>query len=158
MQNKPREQFIDLYYEDVVVGDEITSDRHQVTTGDVMVFANITRDRHPLHTDEAYGKNTSFGRTIAHGLYGLALIEGLKSELKLYENTSIASLGWDKVRFRQPIFPGDVLHVRVVFEDKRESKKGHGIVIEKTELINQNGTIVIDAEHAAMVRKRPSAA
>ncbi len=157
MQTKPREQFIDLYYEDVVIGDEVLSDSHEVTTGDVLTFADVTRDRHPLHTDEAYCKNTSFGRTIAHGLYGLALIEGLKSELKLYENTSIASLGWDKVRFRQPIFPGDVLHVRVVFDSKRESKNGHGIVIEKTELINQDGTVVIDADHAAMVRKRPQA-
>lgn len=157
MHTKPREQFIDLYYEDVIVGDEITSDSHQVTIGDVLVFADITRDRHPLHTDEAYCRNTSFGRTIAHGLYGLALIEGLKSELKLYENTSVASLGWDKVRFRAPIFPGDMLHVRVTFEGKRESKNGHGIVVERTELINQNGAIVIDADHAAMVRKRPAA-
>jgi acyl dehydratase len=156
MQTKPREAFIDLFYEDVVIGDEVATDAHEVTMEDVLTFGRVTRDLHPLHTDEDYCRDTPFGRPIAHGLYGLALIEGLKSELKFYENTSIASLGWDKVKFKAPIFPGDRVHVRVVFESKRESRNGHGIVIEKTELINQDDVVVIDAEHVAMVRRRGS--
>ncbi|CAN7453627.1 MaoC family dehydratase [Pararhizobium sp. LjRoot238] len=157
MQAKPREAFVDLYYEDVVIGDEITSDTHTVTREDILIFGKVTRDQHPLHTDEDYCRQTAFGRPIAHGLFGLSLIEGLKTELKLYENTSVASLGWDKVKFRAAIFPGDTLRVRVVFDSKRESKNGHGIVIEKTELINQDNLVVIEAEHAAMVQRRPSA-
>ncbi|TKT69645.1 MaoC family dehydratase [Aquamicrobium sp. LC103] len=157
MPTKPREAFIDLFYEDVVIGDEIVTDIHHVTMDDVLTFGRVTRDQHPLHTDEEYCRRTTFGRPIAHGLFGLALIEGLKSELKLYENTSVASLGWDKVRFRAPIFPGDSLRVRVVFDSKRESRNGSGIVIEKTELINQDDLVVIGAEHAAMVRKRNAA-
>ena len=157
MQTRPREDFVDLFYEDVVVGDEVHTDAHDVTMDDVLTFGKVTRDLHPLHTDAEFCRKTPFGRPIAHGLYGLSLIEGLKSELKLYENTSIASLGWDKVRFVAPIFPGDSLHVRVAFISKRESRKGNGIVIEKTELVNQHGLIVIDAEHAAMVQRRPGA-
>ena len=159
MQTKPREAFIDLYYEDVTPGDVVLTDSHTVTMENILAFADVTRDRHPLHTDEAYCRKTQFGRVIAHGLYGLSLIEGLKSELKLYENTSIASLGWDKVRFRKPIFVGDTLHVRVLFQAKRESKSGpHGIAVEQTELINQDGDIVVEAEHATMLYRRATAA
>ena len=158
MQTKPREAFIDLYYEDVVVGDEVLTDSHTVTTQGILQFADTTRDHHPLHTDEAYCRNTEFGKPIAHGLFGLSLIEGLKSELRLYQNTSVASLGWDKVRFRQPIFAGDTVHVRVVFIDKRESRSGpHGIVIERTEMINQDGAVVIDAEHATLLFRKAAA-
>jgi acyl dehydratase len=158
MQTKPREAFVDLYYEDVVVGDEVHTDSHTVTMDGILAFADVTRDHHPLHTDEDYCKKTPFGRPIAHGLMGLSLIEGLKSELKLYENTSVASLGWDKVRFRSPIFAGDTVHVRVVFDSKRESKSGpHGIAVEKIQMINQNGDVVIDAEHATLLYTRASA-
>jgi len=155
MQTKPREAFRNLFYEDVVVGDVVVTDTHEITLDDVLTFARITRDTHPLHTDPDYCRNTRFGRPIAHGLYGLSLIEGLKTGLELYTDTSIASLGWDKVRFLAPIFPGDRLHVKVVFDRKRESRNGHGIVIEKLELVNQHGAVVIDGEHAAMVKRRP---
>lgn len=159
MQTKPREAFIDLLYEDVVIGDEVETNSHTVTIEDVLTFADVTRDHHPLHTNEEYCSKTDFGRPIAHGLYGLSLVEGLKSELKLYENTSIASLGWDKVRFRAPVFPGDTLHVRVIFDSKRESQSGpHGIVVEKIELINQGGHVVLDAEHATMLYRRDNQA
>ncbi|MEC5293110.1 MULTISPECIES: MaoC family dehydratase [unclassified Aurantimonas] len=157
MQTKPREAFVDLCYEDVVVGDEVRTDAHTVTMEGILTFADVTRDHHPLHTDEEYCKKTKFGRPIAHGLFGLSLIEGLKAELKLYENTSVASLGWDKVRFRAPIYPGDTVHVRVIFDSKRESKSGpHGIAVERIEMINQDGDVVIDAEHATMLYKRTS--
>ena len=71
-----------------------------------------------------------FRSRIAHGLFGLALMEGIKTGLKLYEHTSVASLGWNAVRFMQPLFPGDTVHVRVRFigqagEPQPRSRRGH---------------------------------
>jgi acyl dehydratase len=154
MQTKPAEALVGLFYEDIVVGAELTTESHAIPMDDVLTFARITLDTHPLHTEPDYCRNTSFGRPIVHGLHGLSLIEGLKTGLRLYEDTSIASLGWDKVMFRAPIFPDDRLHVRMVFDSKRESRNGHGIVIEKIWLINQDGAVVIEGEHAAMVKRR----
>ena len=149
---------VDLYYEDVVVGDGCETVAHTVTMDDILGFAAVTRDRHPLHTDPDYCSRTEFGRPIAHGLYGLSLIEGLKSELKLYENTSIASLGWDKVSFRAPAFVGDRLHVRMRFLAKRESRDpSRGVVTEGVELVNQDGRVVVAGEHITMVKRRPAA-
>ena len=70
---------------------------------DIAVCAAVTHDHHPLHTDDAFARSMGFPKRIAHGLYGLSLMEGLKNKLRLYEHTSIASLGWDKVRFRHPL-------------------------------------------------------
>ena len=155
MQTKPREAFVDLYYEDVVIGDEVLSDSHTVTQEGILQFADVTRDHHPLHTDEEFCRTTEFGKPIAHGLFGLSLIEGLKSELQLYQHTSVASLGWDKVRFRKPVFAGDTVHVRVEFLSKRESRSSpHGIAVERTELINQHGEVVIEAEHATLLFRK----
>ena len=149
---------VDLYYEDVAVGDELETASHTVTQADILAFADVTRDHHPLHTDEAYCRNTAFGRPIAHGLYGLALMEGLKSELRLYEHTSIASLGWDKVRFRAPVFPDDSVHVKMRFTAKRESRKpGRGVVTEWVEMVNQRGEVVTEGVHATLLACRSDA-
>ena len=145
----------DLYYEDVVVGASVETARHTVTAADIMKFAEVTRDRHPLHTDAEYCRNTPFGRPIAHGLYGLALMEGLKTELRLFEHTSIASLGWDAVRFVAPVFADDTVHVRMTFEDKRTSRKpDRGVVTESVDLINQRGETVTQARHVTLLMRR----
>ncbi len=149
---------VDLFYEDVVVGDGVSTHAHTITMDDILGFANVTRDRHPLHVDEEYCRNTEFGRPIAHGLYGLSLIEGLKSELKLYENTSIASLGWDKVSFRAPAFVGDTVHVRMTFLAKRPSRNGaRGVVTEGVALVNQDGRVVVEGEHITLLKCRSAA-
>ncbi len=153
-----KQQTEDLFYEDVVVGAEISTAPHTVSMQDVLTFADVTRDHHPLHTDEEYCRKTQFGTRIAHGLYGLSLIEGLKSELKLYENTSVASLGWDKIRFRAPIFPGDTVHVKMRFIEKHESRKpDRGVVVEAIQLLNQRDEVVTEAEHTTLlIRREPT--
>ena len=56
-------------------------------------------------------------------------MEGLKTELRLYETSSIASLGWDKVRFRVPVVAGDTLRLRFRFLTCRGgSKPDRGVV------------------------------
>ena len=145
----------DLYDEDVVVGAEMETAPHAVTRADILAFAEITRDHHPLHTDDAFGRDMGFDGIIAHGLYGLSLMQGLLSELKLYEHTSIGSLGWDKVRFAKPIFPDDTVFAKVRFTHKRESRKpDRGVVTEAVSLINQHGDPVTEGEHVTLLLRR----
>ena len=145
----------DLYYEDVVVGEERVSALHTVTLADIKAFAEITLDDHPLHWDEEFCKSTVYGRPIAHGLYGLSLIEGLKTKMGLYLETSLGSLGWDEVRFLKPIFPDDTVHVKLRFANKRESRKpDRGVVTEQVSLLNQNADVVTEARHATLLLRR----
>ena len=128
-----------------------------MTPADIAAFADITRDHHPLHIDAAYAKLRGFPAVIAHGLYGLSLMEGLKSELKLYEETSVASLGWDEVRFRAPVVAGDRLRVRFRFVEKRLTKNpARGIVIEALDLVNQRDEVVTEARHTSLILTRQS--
>src|ERR1700733_11996537 len=108
-----------LFYEDIHVGRELISGTHTVSSSDITAFADLPRDRHALHVDEEHARRMGFPGVIAHGLFGLSLMEGLKSELLVYEHTSIASLGWDKVRFRTSVSVGDTLHLRIKFQSKR---------------------------------------
>jgi acyl dehydratase len=145
----------DLVFEDVVVGEVWRTPAHRVSDKDISDFAAVTHDHHPLHVDDEFARSMGFPRRIAHGLYGLSLMEGLKTKLRLYEHTSIASLGWDKVRFRHPIVSGDTVQVRMTFLSKRESSKpDRGIVVESVVLERADGVTLVEAEHATMLVRR----
>jgi len=148
-----------LYYDDVDIGRSFETRSHVVSDEDLERFSDLTHDHHALHRDDAFARSMGFPRRIAHGLFGLALMEGLKSELGLYETTSVASLGWDEVRFRKAIVSGDEVHVRVRLDAKRPSKKeGRGVVTESVDLINQDGEVAISATHATLLITREAKA
>lgn len=149
----------DIHFDDVVVGATFTSAAHTVTAEDIARFCDLTRDHHPLHQDAGYARARGFDGVIAHGLYGLALMEGLKTELGLYRHSSIASLGWDGVRFLRPVVAGDTVRVRFEFVDRRASSRpGRGIVTEALRLLNQRDECVIEARHSALLACRADAA
>ncbi|MCK1713969.1 MULTISPECIES: MaoC family dehydratase [unclassified Bradyrhizobium] len=146
---------INLRYEDIALGAEFETAAHTVTEADIATFADVTRDHHPLHIDAAYAKSRGFPAVIGHGLFGLSLMEGLKSELKLYEETSVASLGWDEVKFKGPIVAGDRLRVRFRFVEKRPTRDpARGIVIETLDLLNQRDEMVTAARHISLILTR----
>ncbi|WP_315833591.1 MaoC family dehydratase [Bradyrhizobium prioriisuperbiae] len=146
---------INLRYEDIELGMQFQSAEHTVTPADIAGFADVTRDHHPLHLDDAYARSRGFPAVIAHGLFGLSLMEGLKSELKLYEETSVASLGWDEVHFKAPVVAGDRLRVRFQFVEKRPTRNpARGIVIEALDLINQRNEVVTEARHTSLILTR----
>ena len=147
---------INLRYEDIALGAEFETAAHIVTEADIATFADVTRDHHPLHIDSAYARSRGFPAVIGHGLFGLSLMEGLKSELKLYEETSVASLGWDNVRFKTPVQAGDRLRVRFRFVEKRPTHNpARGIIIEALDLVNQRDEVVTEAHHTSLILTRP---
>lgn len=148
----------DIYFDDVVLGAAFESATHTITADDIARFCDLTRDHHPLHQDAGYARARGFGGVIAHGLYGLALMEGLKTELGLYRHSSIASLGWDGVRFLRPVIAGDTVRVSFEFVDRRASSRaGRGIVTETLRLLNQRDECVIEARHSALLACRSDA-
>lgn len=148
-----------LFLEDIVVGEEWLTPAHTVTAAGIAAFAALTLDHHPLHEDADYCRSRGFPGVIAHGLFGLALMEGLKTHLRLYETTSVASLGWDKVRFTAPILAGDAVRLHMRFAAARStSRPGRGVVTEALRLVNQRDETVIEAEHASLILGRNSPA
>jgi len=146
-----------LYFEDIELGRSMSTNTHLVTQDAILAFAEITLDRHPLHTDPEFCKKTEYGKPIAHGLFGLSLMEGLKAETKIYEHTSIGSLGWNEVRFVKPLFAGETVYVTFEFTDKRLSRKsGRGIVTENVKLLREDNEILIDAVHVTLLKCKTS--
>jgi acyl dehydratase len=144
------------YYEEFVIGEEFESPGRTITETDVLMFAGLSGDYNQIHTDEEYCKQTSIYQTrIAHGLLGLALVEGLKFRVGLFEGTAIASLEWTW-RFKAPLLIGDTVRARWKIIKKRDTKKpDRGIIWEHVELINQKDECVAEGEHVVMMQRTP---
>lgn len=144
------------YFEEFVIGEEFESPGRTITETDVVMFAGLSGDYNQVHTDEEYCKKKSIYQTrIVHGLFGLAIVEGLKFRVGLFEGTAIASLEWTW-KFKTPLLIGDTVKVRWKIFKKRETQKpDRGIIWEQVELINQRQEIVGEGEHVVMMQRKP---
>lgn len=148
-----------IWFEDFVPGTKLISASRTVTIADIDAWAELTGERHPVHMDAAFARAAGFRGRIAHGLFSLALIEGLKAEMGGFEASVIASLGWDKVSFRAPLEPGDEVHAELELMDRREtSKPERGVVTERGSLLRADGTLITTGEHKMILRFRPATA
>ena len=157
MATKPESVVLGLWFEDFKVGEERLSPGRTITESDLVNFSGLTGDYSQVHTDEEFCRKTEFGTRIAHGLLGLSIAQGLAWRTNYTQGTGVASLGWDKWRFKRPIMIGDTVRARWRLTEKRESrsKPGMGIITEFVELMNQRGEVVQDGEHITLLRKRP---
>ncbi len=146
-----------LYYEDVEVGDEWVSRGRTITEADIVNFAGLSGDYNPLHMDEEFAKRTIFGKRIAHGLLGLAVMSGLSSFYPLMK--TVAFLGIKEWNFKAPIFIGDTIYVKTKVLEKRITSKGdRGIIVWEKKVVNQKGEVVQEGKTVTMVELRSKSA
>jgi len=156
MTTKKQHSAHGFWFEEFEVGNVHTSPGRTITESDIMGFAGLTGDYSQVHTDEEFCRKSKFGTRIAHGLFGLAVAQGLMWRTNYTQGTGVGSLGWDKWSFKLPIKIGDTVHARWTIKDKRESKsqKGIGIITEWVELVNHRDEVVQQGEHITMIKMK----
>ena len=133
----------DFYVE---VGSKTTFSK-TISESDVYLFAGITGDFSPNHINRQYMERSSYGRLMAHG----ALLVGFMSTVSTMaiaetrEADEIpVSVGYDRIRFLQPVFLGDTVTVTYkIIEIEHSRKRSYADI----ELINQNRELVAVAKH-----------
>lgn len=152
----PTKKAHERYFDEVTLGEEGITPEVTVTREMIKAYADLTGDRTPVHIDEDFAQASHFGGIVAHGLFGLSLADGLKTQGSLQFPPG-ASLGWNW-DFRLPIRADDRLHVKYRVTAMRETRKpGWGILTIASDLVNQAGEIVQTGEHKLMILKSPEA-
>lgn len=148
-----------IWYEDFLPGTVLTSAPRKITVEDIDGYAKLTGEDHPVHMDEDFAREAGFAGRITHGLFNLALIEGLKAKMGGFDRSVIASLGWTDIKFSAPLYPGDEVYLKLEFVDRRPTKKpGRGLATERGFLVKTDGTEVVRGDHLVMLLNRPEAA
>ena len=146
-----------LYWEDWEVGAEFESPARTVTEADVALFAGLSGDYNPLHVNEEYAKTTVFGGRVAHGPLVYAIAAGLLFQLHLYDDTLVAFLGFENLRFTKPVKPGDTIHAWIKVLEKREtSKADRGLMKRELRVLNQRDEVVQEAVQTFLLKRKPA--
>jgi acyl dehydratase len=141
-----------LHYEDVAIGLQFATGGIDVTESHIVQFAGLSGDFFDVHMDDAFARELGFPRRVAHGILGLALIDGLKNRAA-QRFAGVASLRWDW-NFRSPLFVGDRLSARVEVIEKRLTGKGdRGILTLRIIATNQDGHIVQEGTNLLLARR-----
>ena len=146
-----------MYWEEWEIGAEFESPARTVTEADIVMFAGISGDYNPLHVNEEYCKTTIFGTRIAHGPLVYAIVAGLLFQLHLYDDTLIAFLGFENLKFTGPVKAGDTIHAKVKVLEKREtSRPDRGVMKRELRVFNQRGEVVQEAIQNFLLKRKPA--
>ena len=144
-----------MYWEEWEIGAEFESPARTVTEADIVMFAGLSGDYNPLHVNEEYCKKTIFGTRIAHGPLVYAITAGLLFQLHLYDDTLIAFLGFENLKFTGPVKAGDTIHAKVKVLEKREtSRPDRGVMKRELRVFNQRGEVVQEAIQNFLLKRK----
>jgi 3-hydroxybutyryl-CoA dehydratase len=144
-----------LYFEDLEIGQTLTTRGRTITETDVVNFAGLSGDYNPLHTNAEFARNTEYGQRVAHGALGFSIAIGLSYQLGFLEGTVMAFLemAW---RYSLPIFIGDTITCEIAVKAlKAMPRLGGGKVILEVKVLNQAGKVTQKGDWTILVRSRP---
>ena len=146
------------YFEDLVVGEALTTQKHTVTEEDVEDFARLSGDEFYAHTDPDAASRSLFGEIVAHGYFVLSRAAGLFVHPD--EGPVILNYGLENLRFVAPVPPGDTIQAKLIVKrktvrQKRASDKFiFGVVYWDVEVTNQDDELVADYTILTLVKRR----
>jgi len=119
-------------------------------------FALLSMNQNPLFIDEAYAHKHGDGRQPVIDTLIFSLLVGMS--VADTSGRTIANLGFERVLFERPLYPGDSLYGESEVLDVRESesKPDRGIVHIETRGFNQHDQRVIVFRRSFLAPKRPA--
>ena len=124
-----------------IIGREMVSPWREVTQDQITQFADITGDRQWIHIDaDRAARESSFGGTIAHGFYTLALTSRLlRDAVGAIEGSRMGlNYGLNKVRFPAPLPVGSRVRGRCTLQ--RVDAVDGGVQATWSVLIERDGS------------------
>jgi len=132
-------------FESFKVGQVQEFGAYEVTEKEVVEFAR-KYDPQFFHLDPEAAKSSLFGGLCASGWHTCAMTMAMMVENMDKTGRSLGSPGIDELRWTRPVYPGDVLSVRMEVLELRpsKSKPGIGFVTSRTTVSNQDATRVME--------------
>ena len=141
------------YYEDIQIGEERHSKSLIVYEKEIIDFAN-KYDPQWFHKDPNASKNSSFKGLIASGIH-VAAIWRLLDHNANGDIKFVCGIGWEKVRWQNPLRPNDEVFVWSRCLSKSDtSSKERGIVIFDHVLKRKDQTDILTFEGTCLVYKK----
>ena len=141
----PQDELNFIPFESFEVGQVQEFGAYEVTEEEIVEFAR-KYDPQFFHLDPEAAKKSLFGGLCASGWHTCAMTMRMMVDHMDRHGRSLGSPGLDNLRWRHPVYPGDVLSVRMEVTGLQPSKSRPeiGIVLSQVTVFNQKGTVVME--------------
>ena len=158
--------FAGLFYDDIAVGQRMEIGSYSFDKAAIIAFAK-KYDPQPFHLDETAARKSHFGGLVASGWHTAAAYMGqlIRNRQKRQAEFVAKGLqlpepgpspGFNKLRWRAPVFAGDTLRFTSEIVNKRPvSRPGWGLVFVHNRGFNQHGRLAFEFEAIAFWQMRP---
>ncbi len=145
------------YFDELQIGDALTTHRRTVTEADIVSFAGISGDFFYAHMDDIAARESLFGKRVAHGYWVLSAAAGLFVDPA--PGPVLANYGMDNLRFTKPVFVGDTIQATLTCKQKtlKETPTDgvpQGVVAWDVNVSNQVGEMVATYTILTLVRRQ----
>ena len=144
------------FYEDIAVGQQSAFGHYEVTREEVIDFAR-KYDPQPFHLDDEAAAKTHFGRISASGWHTCAMtMSMLVANLTANKQAGLGSPGVDELRWKKPVYPGDILRCETEVIEKRRSasRPEMGVYRSRVRVLNQDDLPVMTFISNGLIRTR----
>ncbi|MDP6936652.1 MAG: phenylacetic acid degradation bifunctional protein PaaZ [Candidatus Marinimicrobia bacterium] len=146
------------HFEEIEIGETVTTDSHLVTLENIEDFAELSGDKFYAHMDESALEGTIFTERVAHGYYIMSRAAGLFVDPP--KGPVLLNYGIDECRFTKPVYPGMTIAVRFTAKEKIDQEKkseddiAKGIVKFLVDVYDDEGETVMLGTILTMIKKK----
>jgi len=147
------------YYEELNVGDQLITEKREITSEDIDAFAGLSGDHFYAHKTGTDFTGTMFEKQVAHGYFILSTAAGLFVDGKDL-GPVLLNYGIDEMRFTKPVYPGHSIYIRFTCKEKipqdkkEETDINKGIVKWLVEILDETNEYVGVGTILTMVKRK----
>lgn len=147
------------HFEELEVGDQITTEKRKITSEDIDAFADLSGDHFYAHLKDTDFSGTMFEGQVAHGYFIISAAAGLFVD-SFEKNPVLLNYGIDELRFTKPVYPGAEIYIRFTCKEKLpqdqkdEDDIPKGIVKWLVEILDETDEVVGVATILTMVKRK----
>jgi acyl dehydratase len=146
------------YFDEWQIGDRVEhAITRTVTETDNVLISALTHNPQPMHLDHEVASASEFGRPLVNSVFTFGLMIGVGvADTTL--GTLVANLGYDQLKFPNPVFAGDTLRseTECIAVRESQSRPNAGIVTWMHRSFNQRNELVCECTRTALLQKKPS--
>jgi oxepin-CoA hydrolase/3-oxo-5,6-dehydrosuberyl-CoA semialdehyde dehydrogenase len=105
------------YFEELKIGDQVTTEKRLITSEDINKFADLSGDHFYAHLVDTDFTGTMFEQQVAHGYFIMSAAAGLFVD-SFEKNPVLLNYGIDELRFTKPVYPGNSIYIRFTCKEK----------------------------------------
>jgi len=144
------------YWEDFTVGMVLEFGGYEATEKEIIEYAT-NFDPQPFHIDKKAAEDHYFGGIIASGWHTGAMCMRMMVDNYLSASSSVGSPGIEQLRWKQPVRPGETLHVKAEVLDRSlpKSRPELGFVKFSHIVFNQKDEVKMTMISSGMFLRDP---